>query len=136
MFSEKALNLEENELREQVRNLEPELRQQYLMLESRWLRSARTYRLLNWLFPLGINHFYLHRWLRGGLNLLLTLAAVYLLANSPDIFHGLLVLLSLLLIEIPQLINSRHLVHSRNNEIRQQCINRVLRDQGARPASS
>lgn len=125
MFSEKALNLEENELREQVRNLEEEQRQRYRDLEDRLLRRPEFYQRLNWLFPLGLNHFYLHRWVRGGLNLLLTLSGVYLLLASPDIFHGLLVLLSLVLIEIPQLMNSRHLVHSRNNEIMQHCLNQV-----------
>lgn len=125
MFSEKALNLEENELREQIRALPDETRRRYLALESRALKSARRYQWLNLLFFVGLNHFYLHRWLRGLLNLLVFVGGISLLLTEELAMYGSLVLATLLIVEIPQMLNARHLVHSCNNRIMQRCLNRA-----------
>jgi hypothetical protein len=125
MFSEKALNLEENEIREQIRALPDDARRRYLMLESRALKSARRYRWLNLLFFTGLNHFYLQRWLRGLLALLTFAGSMTLLLSDGLALYGGLVLVTLVIVEIPQMLNARHLVHSCNNRIMQRCLNRA-----------
>jgi hypothetical protein len=72
MFSEKELNLEEHQLREQIRRLSPLEKSIYDALEIPRLKMASRYVQLNWLFPLGVHHFYLRRWGRGLLDLFLT----------------------------------------------------------------
>ncbi|MEX1197621.1 MAG: hypothetical protein WEB57_07160 [Pseudohongiellaceae bacterium] len=125
MFSEKALNLEENELREQIRALPEETRRRYLALESGALKNAGRYQWLNLLFFLGLHHFYLHRWIRGLLNLAVFASSISLLLTDELALYGSLVLVTLLIIEIPQMLNARHLVHSCNNRIMQRCLNRA-----------
>lgn len=125
MFSGKALNLEENELREQIRALPEDTRRRYLAMESHALKSTRRYQWLNLLFFTGLNHFYLQRWLRGLLNLLVFAGGIALLLTDGLALYGALVLFTLLIAEIPQMLNARHLVHSCNNRIMQRCLNRA-----------
>lgn len=125
MFSEKELNLEEHELREQIRSLPDRQRQYYLQLESGGLKSPDRYLLLNRLFPLGLHHFYLARWGRGIVNAGLTAAGLTLLLGTGQVVYGLMLLAAMVFIEIPQLLNARHLVHSRNNRYMAKCLARA-----------
>jgi len=125
MFSEKELNLEEHELREQIRSLPDKQRQLYLNLESGGLKSPDRYLLLNRLFPLGLHHFYLARWGRGILNSGLTLGGLTLLLSADQPVYGLMLLVAMVFIEIPQLLNARYLVHSRNNRYMAKCLARA-----------
>lgn len=130
MFSEKALNLEENELREQIRALPDDVRKCYLELESRSLKSTSRYQWLNLLFFTGLNHFYLHRWLRGLLAVAAFAGGLALVLTDGLALYGGLILVTLLIAEIPQMLNARHLVHSYNNRIMQRCLDRA---RAARP---
>ncbi|MGM0633840.1 MAG: hypothetical protein ACQETO_11805 [Pseudomonadota bacterium] len=130
MFSEKALRLEENELREQIRTLPETARRRYLELESGALKSAGRYRMMNLLFFTGLNHFYLRRWMRGTLNLGAFAGGLLLMTHDASRLYGMLVLVTLLIVEIPQMLNARLLVHSRNNRIMQECLIRARADTG------
>lgn len=130
MFSEKELNLEEHELREQIRSLPDNQRQYYMTLESAGLKSPDRYLLLNRLFPLGLHHFYLGRWGRGVVNGGLTAIGLTLLLGTDQLVYGLMLLAAMVFIEIPQLLNARHLVHSRNNRIMARCLARAQQYQG------
>lgn len=122
MFSEKELNLQESELRALVRSMTPQQRQRFHDLEMQRLKWPRRYLQLNWLFPFGAHHFYLQRWVRGSINLLFSLTGIYLLAGGVSVAYGLLLVAAVTLIEIPQLLNARHLVHNRNNQIMETCL--------------
>ena len=122
MFSETELNLQESELREQIRDLSPAQRAVYGKLETDGLKDASRYLTLNCLFALGVHHFYLGRWLRGTVNLMLTLAGLWLLFFSDTAWYGVLMLIAVVLIEIPQLLNARLLVRNRNNQIMRDCL--------------
>lgn len=125
MFSDKELNLEENELREQIRMLSGAERQRYAEQEMRSLRRLDRYRQWNLLFFLGAHHFYLGRWVRGLANLLVSLTGIALLMNDGLYRYGALLLAAVLIIEIPQMLNTAHLVHNCNNRIMQDCLNRA-----------
>lgn len=127
MFSEKELNLEEHELRELARALPPKQKLQYQQLEMRLLKRPSTYQHLNWVFPLGFHHFYLGRWIRGAVTLCLTGSGIGLLLATPLTAYGVMLLFAVVLVEIPQLLNARLLVHSRNNRIMASCLDRVRR---------
>ncbi|MEX0738618.1 MAG: hypothetical protein WD071_04700 [Pseudohongiella sp.] len=134
MFSEKELNLEEHELREQIRSLSGVQRQFYLAQESARLKDPDRYLLLNWLFPLGLHHFYLKRWGRGVINMGLTMAGLALLLGTGERLYGAMLLTAVVFIEIPQLLNARHLVHSQNNRIMAKCLARAQRHPGNKDA--
>ncbi|GFZ81809.1 hypothetical protein GCM10011403_26570 [Pseudohongiella nitratireducens] len=125
MFSEKELNLEEHELRDSIRALSATQRRRYDLLEARLLKRPSTYVRLNIAFPLGLHHFYLGRLLRGLMNLSLTLTALFLLLYTDFIAYGWMVMLATVLLDIPQLMNARLLVHSRNNQIMADCLKRA-----------
>lgn len=125
MFSEKELNLEETELRNRISNLDADQRARYDRLEQDSLKDPAIYLKLNWLFWAGAHHFYLHRWVRGLLNLALSLTGIYLVLSLTNPLIGLLALLAVVIIEIPQLMNARHLVHAFNIRVIQRCLQRV-----------
>ncbi len=122
MFSETELNLQESELREQIRDLSPAQRAVYDRLETDGLKDASRYLALNCLFALGVHHLYLGRWLRGTINLMLTLSGAWLLLSTDATWYGSLMLIAVVLIEIPQLLNARLLVRNRNNQIMRDCL--------------
>jgi len=128
MFSQKELNLEEHQLRERINALTAEERARYDALEIPRLRQASTYQLLNILFPLGIHHMYLGRWGRAALSLLLTLSAIFSAfgfnpwSEGPDFLVAFMLLLAMVIIEVPQMMNARLLVQSRNNRVMTQCL--------------
>ena len=124
MFSEKELNLDETDLREQVSLLTDMQREVYTACEQAALKSPATYAALNSLFFLGAHHFYLRRWLRGLINLVLGLTVASLLLGG-QILYGCAILLAMAIVEIPQLLNFEHLVHSRNNNSMRQCLIRA-----------
>lgn len=124
MFSEKELNLDETELREQVSLLSEAQREEYLQCEQAVFKRPATYAALNALFFLGAHHFYLQRWLRGLINLVIGITAASLLLNG-QVLYGCAVVLALAIVEIPQLLNYEHLVHARNNNSMRQCLIRV-----------
>lgn len=128
MFSQKELNLEEHQLRERIKALSPEQRARYDALEIPRLRQASTYLLLHLLFPLGIHHLYLGRWARATLSVTLSTAALLsAIGLNPwggerDVLVALMLLLGMVILEVPQLMNARLLVQSRNNRVMAQCL--------------
>lgn len=124
MFSEKELNLDETELREQVLLLPQAQREAYDRCEQMALKRPADYAVLNVLFFLGAHHFYLRRWLRGLINLALGVTAASLLLSG-QVLYGFAILLAMAIVEIPQLLNYEHLVHAYNNNSMRQCLIRV-----------
>lgn len=128
MFSQKELDIEEHQLREQIRALTPVQRARYDALEIPRLRLASTYLRLHILFPLGAHHLYLHRWGRAGLSMALSTAALLsALGLNPwggerDLLVALMLLLAIVILEVPQLMNARLLVQSCNHRIMARCL--------------
>ena len=54
-----ALRLEENKLREQVAALSVEQKRKYYAQELKHIKDPDTYAALNWIFVMGLHHFYL-----------------------------------------------------------------------------
>ena len=124
MFSEKELNLDETELREQVALLSDSEQNAYRLCETASFKRASVYAALNTLFFLGAQHFYLKRWLRGLIALVLGLSALSLIGGG-QILYGIVILLAMAIVEIPQLLNYEHLVHAHNNRAMRQCLQQV-----------
>ena len=65
------LRLEENQLREQVAALSITQKRHYYAQELQQIKDPDTYAALNWFFIAGLHHFYLGKWQRGLINLVL-----------------------------------------------------------------
>lgn len=139
MFSQKELDLEEHVLREQIQQLSPTELAFYDQLEIPRLKQADTYLKLNLLFPLGVHHFYLRRWDRALLNVLTSAIGLMSVSGinpwgTRNELLALALLVAIAIIEVPQLLNARLLVQSRNNRIMQFCLSEVRRQwPGGRP---
>lgn len=125
MFSAKELNLEESELRQQIALLTLQQRDLYLQMEKIALKKTTVYGALNCLFMFGAHHFYLRRWVRGALNLILTVVGLYLLSFLGERVYGVSLLLAVAIIEIPQMINAELLVHAYNIRAMRECLSRA-----------
>ncbi|MDT8428895.1 MAG: hypothetical protein RQ757_09030 [Pseudomonadales bacterium] len=130
MFSEKELHLEETDLRARIRNLNETQKARYLAMEQPLLKDPARYLRLNWLFLAGAHHFYLQRWFRGLLNLTLSLSGLFFLLVLGEGYYGALLLVSTAIIDIPQLLNARHIVHSYNNRVIARCLQQVSSEAG------
>jgi TM2 domain-containing membrane protein YozV len=124
-MTEESLRQEEEQLRGQIAKLSAEQKKQYYALEVEQVKDPDTYAALNWAFLAGLHHFYLGKWQRGLLNLLLMLIGVVLwLSISAAIVGGVLIAL-VFVIELPQLFNSQKIIHRYNNDLMKTLLKKV-----------
>jgi len=122
---EKSLRQEEEQLREQITQLNSEQKKSYYALEVAQVKDPDTYAALNWAFLAGLHHFYLGKWQRGLLNLVLMLVGVlFYLSQLPPLL-GAGVILLVFIIELPQLFNSQQIIHQYNNDVMKRLLKQV-----------
>jgi hypothetical protein len=122
---EKSLRQEEEQLREQITLLNSEQKKRYYALEVALVKDPDTYAALNWAFLAGLHHFYLGKWQRGLLNLVLMLiGALFYLSQLPPLL-GSGVILLVFIIELPQLFNSQQIIHQYNNDVMKRLLKQV-----------
>lgn len=118
-----AVKDEEEALREKIRQLDDKQRQQFYGAYNKQLKDPDTYAVLNWLFLAGLHHFYLGRWARGMINLLLMLGGIAMLFFIPPL--GMLMILLVLVIELPALFRSQVIVADFNNQLAQGLLGEI-----------
>ena len=124
-MNEKSLRQEEEQLREQITLLNSEQKKSYYALEVAQVKDPDTYAALNWAFLAGLHHFYLGKWQRGLLNLVLMLIGVlFYLSQLPPLL-GAGVILLVFIIELPQLFNSQQIIHQYNNDVMKRLLKQV-----------
>ncbi|MCJ8296695.1 MAG: TM2 domain-containing protein [Colwellia sp.] len=124
-----SLRQEEEQLRKQVAELSSEQKKQYYALEVAQVKDPDTYAVLNWAFLAGLHHFYLGRWQRGLLNLVLMLiGGLFYFSQLQPLLGGAMILL-VFIIELPQLFNSQNIIHSYNNQLMQRLLKQVRGEQ-------
>lgn len=122
---EKSLRQEEEQLREQITLLNSEQKKCYYALEVAQVKDPDTYAALNWAFLAGLHHFYLGKWQRGLLNLVLMLiGALFYLSQLPPLLGAGIILL-VFIIELPQLFNSQQIIHQYNNDVMKRLLKQV-----------
>jgi TM2 domain-containing membrane protein YozV len=88
------------------------------------IRDPDTYATLNWFFICGLHHFYLGKYLRGTINLLLFLAGVigFLTAH---VLTGVLLIATVTVIELYALFRSQVIVKDYNNRETRKVLDRL-----------
>lgn len=112
-----ALRLEENKLREQVASLSVAQKRKYYAQALRHIKDPDTYAALNWVFVMGLHHFYLGKWQRGFINLALMLTGVWLYLSGMFTLFGAMIIVFVFIIELPQLFNSERIIYQYNNQL-------------------
>ncbi len=124
-MTDESLRQEEEQLRAQIAKLNIEQKKQYYALEVEQVKDPDTYAVLNWAFLAGLHHFYLGKWQRGLLNLVLMLIGVILWLSTIGIVSGAVLIALVFVIELPQLFNSQKIIHRYNNELMKRLLKQV-----------
>lgn len=111
-MTQDELNTQEEQLRAQVNLLSAQQRKLFYQQEKARVKDPDTYAVLNWFFAAGLHHFYLGKFQRGAVNLMLMLIGILTIYS-----FGLFLIAIVLLIELPQLFKSQQIVHQFNNQV-------------------
>ena len=124
MLDQATVERDEAELSAAVSALsDPQRAEFYTRVKPR-LRDPDTYAALNWFFITGIHHFYLGRWIRGGIDLLGFLLGVVLILMG-EWALGLLLILAISVIELWELFRSQIIIQHWNNQIYREELNKM-----------
>lgn len=118
------LKQEEESLRNEISQLTDDQRRGVYQYLDVHLKNPDTYAALNYFFICGLHHFYLRKFGRGIINLTIMLVGI-LLFFTPLPWLGLLFILGISIIEIPQLFRSQRIVYQYNND----CMRLALQQQ-------
>ena len=108
---------EEEQLRQQVRELGPEQRKLFYKLQEKQIKDPDTYAVLNYFFVAGLHHFYLRKYLWGSIDLTLMIIGILTFPLG-----GFVLLILLVLLELPQLFMSQRIVQRYNNQVMRDCL--------------
>lgn len=116
MLDKAAVASEEEALRIRARALSGPKRSQYFHRLEKELRDPDSYAVLNYLFVTGLHHFYLGNWLRGSINFIAFLVALYLIFNGM-LWLGISLIIITSLSELYALFNAEMIVQHHNNQL-------------------
>lgn len=119
------LRKEEQQLRSQIGELTIPQKRQYYALEVEQVKDPDTYATLNWIFLAGLHHFYLGKWLRGSINLILMLLGFIMLFSNTFSIVGITFIVLTIIIELPQLFNSEKIIYAYNNQLMKALLKQV-----------
>ncbi len=106
----------EESIRLSVSMLDDDKRKQYYRRLEKKLKDPDTYAVLNWIFIAGLHHFYLKKYLRGSINLLLfTIGVVFLFSET--LIVGVIIIGLILLFELYELFFSQSIIKQYNNRM-------------------
>lgn len=114
------LQEEEEQLRQQVRELGPEQRKLFYKLQEQQSKDPDTYAALNYFFVAGLHHFYLRKYIWGSIDLTLMIIGI---VTFP--LGGFVLLILLVLLELPQLFMAQRIVQRYNNQVMRDCLLQV-----------
>jgi len=116
LLKQNEVDLREEELRIQVRDLPDEKRRAFYERAEHELKDPDTFAVLNYLFIAGLHHFYLGRWFRGLINLAVFGGGIYLMYLD-QWKNGFIVIGIITVLELYALFRSQIIVKHFNNRI-------------------
>ncbi|WP_432463877.1 TM2 domain-containing protein [Agarivorans sp. QJM3NY_33] len=120
------LEVQQEQLRAEIRQLSAPLRQQFYQLWEKQVKDPDSYAVLNYLFIAGLHHFYLGKWQRGLINLTISLMGLSILF-SPYWIWGVSLLLLVSLIELPALFRAELILLEHNNKSMQTLLKQIVK---------
>jgi len=121
MLKKEAVDREEEAIREAVNRL-PDNQRKWVYAEAeKAIKDPDTYAVLNYLFLAGLHHFYLGRWVRGLVNLMVFLAGLICLILG-GVLIGILLIVGITVIELYALFRSQTIVQQFNNDIMRELL--------------
>ncbi len=124
MLTRQHIEQQQEQLRQQVNQLPANQRKRFYQAWEKQVKDPDSYAVLNYLLLAGLHHFYLKKWLRGTINLLVSIVALLLLLIGIWPL-GLFLLAAITLIELPALFRADLQVFAYNNQKMQQLLEQV-----------
>ena len=112
-------------LKERVRELNEDQRRHYFNLLEPALKDHDTYAVLNYLLLPGLHHFYLGKFFRGSLNLIILLTGTLLIFFTKYVFVGTLIIFFILIVELLALFRSQVIVMNHNNHLSKEILESI-----------
>ena len=116
---------ESQRLKERVRELNDDQRRHYFNLLEPALKDHDTYAVLNYLLLPGLHHFYLGKFFRGSLNLIILLTGTSLIFFTKYVFVGTLIIFFILIVELLALFISQVIVMNHNNHLSKEILESI-----------
>ena len=111
-----AVQEDEERIRQLVRELPDDKRLIFFKQIEKGLKDPDTYATLNFLFIAGLHHFYLGKWVRGLINIIIFLIGVFFVFAG-FVGMGIFILIAISVIELKALFKAQLIVQDYNNEV-------------------
>ena len=119
MSSKEEVEAKEETIRKLVRELPDNNRLMFFKKSEKNLKDPDTYAALNYIFIAGLHHFYLGKWARGLLNIVVFWSGVILLFTDYTSI-GVIIVIAISLLEFYELFKSQTIVQEHNNGVMEQ----------------
>ena len=107
---------EEEALRSRIQQLDAQQKKRFFNAVEKQIKDPDTYAVLNYLLLAGLHHFYLGKWTRGLINLVVFVVGALSVVIGFS-FIGALLIAMILLLELPALFRSQLIVADFNNKV-------------------
>ena len=119
MSSKQEVEEKEETIRKLVRELPDNSRLMFFKESDKRLKDPDTYAALNYIFIAGLHHFYLGKWQRGLLNIVVFWTGVIFLFNGYTSI-GIVIIIAITISELYELFQSEIIVKEHNNSVMEQ----------------
>ena len=126
MKAGEVIQAEEERIRQWVRELPDDKRLAFFKQAEKSLKDPDTYATLNYLFIAGLHHFYLGKWIRGSINLLIFVAEVLCIFTGLTGL-GILILIAISAVELKALFKAQLVIQDYNNGVMQAIYREIVR---------
>ena len=126
MKADEVIQAEEERIRQWVRELPDDKRLAFFKQAEKSLKDPDTYATLNYLFIAGLHHFYLGKWIRGSINLLIFVAGVLCIFTGLTGL-GILILIAISAVELKALYKAQLVIQDYNNGVMQAIYREIVR---------
>lgn len=121
MLSQELVEQEEESIREAINLLSDNERKNLFYIAKKDIKDPDTYAALNWFFVAGLHHFYLRRWIKGSIDLVVFLIGVVLIFLGQS-WPGFFVIIAISIVELYALFRSQLIVQNYNNQVMKKAI--------------
>ena len=126
MKAGEVIQAEEERIRQWVRELPDDKRLAFFKQAEKSLKDPDTYATLNYLFIAGLHHFYLGKWIRGSINLLIFVAGVLCIFTGLTGL-GIQILIAISAVELKALFKAQLVIQDYNNGVMHAIYREIVR---------
>ena len=121
ILSQEVVDQEEDLIKQSINQLSESERKTYFRIVESRIKDPDTYAVLNWFFLAGLHHFYLEYWVKGCVHLVIFATGAILIILGLS-WLGILIILSISIIELCALFQAQIIIQNYNNQVMKKAI--------------